>query len=734
VKHIFHYCRGWSPRQWLVWLAVAGLAVGTSTAAWASYRVARSFLLAQVRENVLLRVRLGAREIDGVLEQRQTDLATLAAAPTLSSGNLSEIEAFLQSQLSNSSVWRSLAWVAADGSIVATVGVDSIDPSILRQAIDKGIARSDDALIVTVSSDAGSMVGVTDAEKARAALDRLQQYVPNGWTGLLNGDGKLLLGTTDDPEAIEQLRADWVVGSISPVQLPHFKAEVAAQLLTEVGGTVVLAVPLQTLEDRLMPLHRLAVAVAGLLAISLGLVARQVFVAERERERARQADWLNQTNERIRSSLDLDRIVRVTLDEVVSLLALHGAAFAWYDETTATLDVGWVAGRSIDCGRFDRVSDLATQLEQAEPLVLKGIGDSPSVLKLRGYRAVPVRPQADRWGFLIGIAPSRRHWTPEDRVFLESVASSLAVAMTQAHLYRQTQTQVELLDRTLEELKKTQTKLVQTEKMSGLGQLVAGIAHELNNPVNFILGNLPYAREYVEELLELVRLYETAVSPIPPDVREFQEQIELGFIETDLARLLTSMQGGAERIRQVVLSLRSFSRLDEAQKKFVSLHEGIDSTLLLLQHRLEDVKVVKNYAYSPSVECYPGQMNQVFMNLLTNAIDALQEIERPNKQIWIETAVVPNPQRQSVYVKIADNGPGIPSEIRERVFDPFFTTKPVGRGTGMGLAIAYQIIVELHGGTISIESSPLGGTEVLLDIPVRVGQTLSPDRLAALSA
>lgn len=308
------------------------------------------------------------------------------------------------------------------------------------------------------------------------------------------------------------------------------------------------------------------------------------------------------------------------------------------------------------------------------------------------------------------------------------------------------QEQAAQLEATLHQLRSTQASLIQAEKMSSLGQLVGGIAHEINNPVSFIHCNLPYASQYARDLLDVVQLYQKYY-PLPvPELQVRAEEIDLNFVLEDLLKLLSSMQIGAERIRQIVLSLRNFALLDQAEMKPVDLHEGIDSTLSLLQNRLKGtpeypgILVIKEYGDLPLVECYPGQLNQVFMNVLNNAIDALERCDTGRCSapcIRIRTELIAglgenaraNQSRQNssrsigkfpwLAIRILDNGPGMTEDVRRKLFDPFFTTKPVGQGTGLGLSISYQIVVEKHGGQLKCISALGQGTEVVIEIPIR---------------
>jgi len=278
------------------------------------------------------------------------------------------------------------------------------------------------------------------------------------------------------------------------------------------------------------------------------------------------------------------------------------------------------------------------------------------------------------------------------------------------------------LSAALDQVKRAQVQVVQSEKMSSLGQLVAGVAHEINNPVNFIYGNLTHARDYIQSLLGFVALLRQEQPSLPPTVAAYADRIDLDFLEEDLPKLLNSMELGSERIRGIVHSLRIFSRLDESDLKRVDIHEGIDSTLTILNHRLKgsdtqpEIAIDKHYDRTlPPIECYAGQLNQVFMNLLTNAIDALDEAGTPEPTITICTEAA---DPATLRIRITDNGPGIPAAIQSKIFDAFFTTKPVGKGTGMGLSISYQVITERHRGSLQCSTAPGPGTTFTIEIPV----------------
>jgi signal transduction histidine kinase len=338
---------------------------------------------------------------------------------------------------------------------------------------------------------------------------------------------------------------------------------------------------------------------------------------------------------------------------------------------------------------------------------------------------------------------------------LESNRQQEAIALQQAELYRQSQiaatrarSQAHELAQALGELKNAQDRLIQSEKMSSLGQLLASVAHELNNPVSFIYGNVNHAIAYVQELLEIIELYQQE-SPHPsPRLGEYLEEVDFNFIKDDLPKTLSSIKIGSDSMHQLVLSLRNFSRKDEAVMRQVDIHEGIESALLILQNRLKAngkshaITIIKDYGKTTTIEGFPCQINQVFMNLIGNAIDALEMkrgdwaeeneawksgekqvrssgLERPDEflpTIHIRTHLS---DREQVVIQISDNGPGMSSEVLSSLFHPFFTTKPVGKGTGLGLSISHQIVVEKHGGQIQCISTPGQGTEFWIELPVK---------------
>jgi two-component system, NtrC family, sensor kinase len=305
------------------------------------------------------------------------------------------------------------------------------------------------------------------------------------------------------------------------------------------------------------------------------------------------------------------------------------------------------------------------------------------------------------------------------------LAKSFNQMAEQLSLRQQTnQQQMQELQTTLKELQETQTQLIQAEKMSSLGQMVAGIAHEINNPTSFIYGNILHLNQYTNDVLNLLQLYQQYYPETNTEINQFIQEIDLDYLQEDLPKLINSLEVGSERIQKIVLSLRNFSRLDESECKLADIHSGIDSTLMILNHRLKvqphrcAIAVSKEYGDLPLIECYPGQLNQVFMNILSNAIDALEEAMENNSiqpQIQIRTQQI-TPETISIHV--IDNALGILETQVAKIFDPFFTTKPVGKGTGLGLSISYQIITDKHNGQLECLSTLSKGTEFIMQIPI----------------
>ncbi len=466
--------------------------------------------------------------------------------------------------------------------------------------------------------------------------------------------------------------------------------------------------------------------------------------AKRERKAAQREKTLAATVEKIRQSLDIDTIFKATTQEVQRLLEVDRVTIYrfnpdWSGEFVAeslapsltpvqellpmiaddylqsTQGADFANGKIMVIPDIYHINNTGTNIPITTPILA------------RALMMVPIFQGEKLWGLLAAYHNVKpRDWQENEIDLLVQIGSQLGVGIQQAELLEQTQRQKEALAETLIELKQAQSQLIQSEKMAGLGQLVAGIAHEINNPITFIYGNITYVKEHTENLFKLLRLYERDYPQAIGKIAEQTAEVDLDFIADDLPKIITSMSMGADRISQLVLSLRSFSRLDESEMKPVDIHEGIDSTLLILKHRLQPpgnsfaVEVVKQYGDLPPVLCYAAQMNQVFMNIINNAIDALEQSVADGTitakpLISISTKVI---SQNRILIGICDNGCGVPENMRSRIFEPFFTTKEPGKGTGLGLSISYQIIVEKHGGKIECVSESAKGCELWLEIPL----------------
>ncbi len=476
----------------------------------------------------------------------------------------------------------------------------------------------------------------------------------------------------------------------------------------------------------------------------------------------------------IRNSLELDEILKTAVQEIRSLLEIDRCEFLWYFssvenphyelmyaacESGLPADLHWQStieqvktltepSREQDLLRIDDIgADLQLDVSSRQNLIASG---------LKSLLVAPVLTRSHQKGVIVcEHFRECRCWSDHEVELITDVVDQLAIAIDQAALYNQSRTaaalataQAEQLKKALHDLQSSQAQLVQTEKMSTLGTLIAGIAHEINNPASFIYGNLQYAKEYIKDLLEQVRLYQTYYPKPAPEIQSHANAVELDFLVKDLPKVVSSMATGADRIRHLVQSLRNFSRRDSSQKQPVDIHEGIETTLLILQNRLKansdrpGIEVIKEYGELPLVECYPSQLNQVFMNLLGNAIDALEELkveslnQSSNLQpetLWIRIRTEVS-SGECVAVRIIDNGPGMTPEVKAQLFDAFFTTKPIGKGTGLGLSISYQIVVEKHKGILQCESTPGVGTEFLIEIPVRHSSEARANASASVAA
>ncbi|MEG4282477.1 ATP-binding protein [Microcoleus sp. A006_D1] len=315
----------------------------------------------------------------------------------------------------------------------------------------------------------------------------------------------------------------------------------------------------------------------------------------------------------------------------------------------------------------------------------------------------------------------------------ESEIEQFEIDLKQVELYQEScaatskaEAQAAQIDRALRELKQTQAQLLHSEKMSSLGALMASIVHEINNPVSFIYGNLSHAEIYTQDLLHLLRLYQEYYPNPCAEIKDKIEEMDLDFLVEDLPKVMSSMQMGSVRIREIVKSMGSFSRTDNSKMTLCDVHDSIDSTLLILRNRLNsktdrrEIQVVKNYEKLPAVECYAGQLNQVFMNLISNAIDALEEAAKNQPNAALKISICTELAGcDRVRVRIADTGAGMEAEVKKRMFEQFFTTKEIGKGTGLGLSIVYKILVENHRGTLRCESEPSQGTEFIIELPVQ---------------
>ncbi|MEM9266717.1 MAG: ATP-binding protein [Cyanobacteria bacterium P01_F01_bin.13] len=485
---------------------------------------------------------------------------------------------------------------------------------------------------------------------------------------------------------------------------------------------------------------------------------------ERQLKESRQNDLIFRLSSQIRESLELDIILTTAVNEIYTTLNIDRCCFLWVqpqpqslstpslessgEPIRANLEIVTEAKRSHLASLVSNypahvVGQLPQWFSQQQLVRINDVQTLTHVptlkfLQAHGFAALLAVTIQARTGYtgvmLCGTSQDVRTWSDSEVNLLQAVTNQLAIALDQAELYEQSRDAAQLaqdkaqqLAVTLKRLQHTQLQLIQSEKMSGIGQMMAGVAHEINNPATFIYGNLEFVQQYTQDLMELLKLYQAECDSPSPTLQKAIDDVELSFLLKDLPDTLESMAVGTERIRDIVLSLKNFARSDQTQSKSVDIHAGIDSTLLILRHRIKPnhnfpgIEIIKNYGDLPPITCHPSQLNQVFMNLLANAIDVLETLPfSSSPTITIQTQqTAPN----RIQIRIDDNGPGIPAEILTKLFDPFFTTKEVGKGTGLGLSISHQIITEHHGGRLECQSEVGQGTAFVIEIPIQQGHS-----------
>ncbi|MCF2148130.1 GAF domain-containing sensor histidine kinase [Desmonostoc muscorum LEGE 12446] len=504
-----------------------------------------------------------------------------------------------------------------------------------------------------------------------------------------------------------------------------------------------------------------ATLVASLLSCLAKQEAEKKILAKELLERYQEIDLFEDISTQLTTSLDRRQIAQLVLQEMSQLIESSAGMILLLSPDGTEFEI--IAEFGVFCGqnRPEPGRGIIGSIVQSRRAEL--INDVQADSRLWGEKNVnalicaPLRAKERVIGAIAIGTQKTDSYRTEHLKLVSIFASQTAIAIEKALLYEQStqaaiqaKAQTQKLQQALQDLQLAQTKLIQSEKMSSLGQLIAGVAHEINNPVNFICGNLRYVAEYAQDLLHLLQDYQKFLPVAPPELQSELDNIDVEFIMEDLPKLLDSMKLGSDRIVEIVQSLKNFSRHDEAQIKAVNIHDGIDGTLMILRHRLKAsahrpaIEIVKDYGKLPLIECYPGQLNQVFMNILANAIDALEErmgngewgmgkselihnlqfITQhsptahsllPTPQITIRTQVLDN---EWVVIRIADNGPGMKENLIQRIYDPFFTTKEIGKGTGLGMAISHQIVVDKHGGILKCRSQLGEGTEFWIQIPV----------------
>lgn len=748
-----------------------------------SYQSVRRLIINNLERNALLEVRERGNNIDRWLGTRKAEIETLANTPPVRSMNWSVAEPYLKSEVIRLQEFQHFALIAPDGSYFTTkVGRALInvsdrqhfkkamagevyvsDPTISRTLKKQSIvpisapvwSNSANPIYKKTEKPIGVMNGVISIDRIAELVGKLE-YGAGTYAFVLNSQGvpvvhpdDRLIGNIDKPAPSLLESADANLANVARemvyqktgillTKINDTRVYVAYLPLEQAEWSIALVIPRDNLEKQLFPFNLLAVAAALLAAAAIfaAIVALKLFAINGIRTRTEAL--LHRLTGRIRACLHLDRILQTTVDELGTLLKLDRAIFGWYDPRQDTLEFCWEYCREGLPGRLGIFGvaggpsgDLAARLHRYETIVLYKTAApdatasqeyAPIEFTNRHYAAVPVLTQTNRLGYLFASA-NRRFATPQEVEVLEAIADSLAIAISQSQLHGQIQEELKLVEEVVAKLRRTEEHLLQSEKMTIVGQLAAEVAQEINNPINFIYGRLIHVNDYIKDLLNIIRLYrEQYPEPVPRIAKEI-EACDLDFISQELPQILNLLKIGADRIRQIVLALWKFSLPDEANKEHANLNESIDNVLLLLASRLEQkIVVVKEYHNLPPILCYPGQLSQVFASLLSNAIDAVNTIENSAQIITIKTDIVEDSPGRCIAVSIAHNGSRIPPEIQHRIFDHFCHTKSFKNFTGLDLAVCYKIIVELHGGSLTVES-PVesqtgGGAEFIVKLPI----------------
>ncbi len=779
------FSRGYRLR-YIAALLILGGTIAASIAGYMSYQSVRRLIVKNLEQNALLEVRNRSNKIDRWIETRKAEIETLANTPPVRSMNWLVAQPYLKSEVNRLPEFEHFALIEPDGSYFTTkVGRAAANVSDRRHfqkamagevyVSDPTVSRTLKQQIIPISAPVrpkvgaptsdtiqkpiGVMNGVIKIQRLAQVVGKLE-YGAGTYAFVLNSQGvpivhpdARLIGNTDLPATslLDSKDANLVSvvremvyqkTGISLTKINDAKVYVVYLPLEQAEWSIALVIPQENLEKELYPLNILAAVTAALLATAMigAIVALKLFA--KDRLRTRTEALLHRLTSRTRASLDVDRILQTTVEELGSILDIERTIFGWYDPRKDRLEFCseyYREGLSSRLGVFGAESgpcgDLAARLQRGESVTLRKVTDIDTLvsqesqhlrLKNRQYAAVPVLTQTNRLGYLF-VCSQWQFGTPDEVELLEAIADSLAIAISQSQRQEQIQEQLKLLEEVLTKLRRTEAHLVQREKITILGKLTAGIAREINNPINFIYGHLLHINDYLQDLFRIIQLYSEKYPESVREIEEEKEKIDLDFVSQDLPKIINTLKIASGRIRDTILALQKFSTPDDSDKTYVNLQEGIDDILVLFASRLDNkISIVKQYNNIPLVLCYGGQINQVFASIISNAIEAMNTSDNQEQIIIVKTEVVEYPEGRFIAVSIANNGPSIPPEIQRRIFDPFFTTKSVSEFTGLGLSLGNKIIAEVHGGRVWVESpfpfpfesQNAGGVDFVVELPI----------------